>query len=102
MNKHYTQIAEIIIPQHENEWESMTTLHVFDVSDEKADMIHEAAYEKSDGREYDRAAVEDYIMEDLDAHDDYNVMPGAPFHRFSAEFDYPHTVFLWDTIAYNV
>lgn len=100
MNKHYTELAEIVIPAHESEYESMTTLHVFDVDDETAERLHDVAYEH--GREYDHSAVEREIMEDLGARDDYSVMPGAPFHRFSAQFDYPHTVFLWDTLAYNV
>lgn len=101
MNKHYTELAEIIIPAREND-EHITTLHVFDVTDEKGDAIHDTAYERSGGKEYDHTAVKDYIMRDLGVYDDYNVMPGAPFHRFNAQFDYPHTVFLWDTLEYNI
>ena len=93
MNKHYTEIAEVVLPAHENE-ESLTTLHIFDVDDEKALDLYDLY---ADAEETERA-----ILEDLNAQDDYGVMPGAPFHRFSAEFSYPHTVYLYDTLAYNV
>ena len=100
MNKHYTEIAEIVIPYHEGE-EHCTTLHVFDITDEKAEELYDIGYEK-DVNSYDASAVREAIMEDLGAVDDYGVMPGAPFHRFSVRFEYPHTVYLEDTLSYNV
>lgn len=100
MNKHYTQIAEVQIPCHDDE-ERATTIHIFDVDDEKAEEIDCSAYE-NDVNEYDHAAVDKIVRDDLDIHDDYFVMPGALFHRYGIEFRFPHTVFVYDTIAYNV
>lgn len=100
MNKHYTQIAEFIIPYHDGE-ERQTKVYVFDVDDEKAEEIYEIAYEK-DINAYDHMAVRNWICNDLGAYDDYGVPAGAPFHRYSARFAYPHTVYLTDELAYNV
>ena len=97
MNKHYTQIAEFVLPYHAGE-EHVTTVYVFDVTDEKAEKLEEIL----DMHGYSAWTVERCIKEDLGAYDDYNVMPGAPFHRYSVRFDYPHTVYLEDTLAYNV
>ena len=96
MNKHYTEVGEIIIPAHENE-ESVTTLHVFDVDDEKAAELYEAKYGASIG-----FAAWEIVRDDLNICDDYGVPPGAPFHRYTVDFVLPHTVLLYDTMAYNV
>ena len=100
MNKHYKEIAEVVIPAHDGE-ERLTTLHVFDISDEKADELCSICYEK-DARNGDVIAMHDAIRFDLMALDDYGVMPGAPFHRYDVRFEMPHTVLLWDTLSYNV
>ena len=92
MNKHYKEIAEVILPVHDGE-EHCTTLYIFDVSDEKADELYDIGACLS---------IEETIKEDLEAYDDGCVMAGAPFHRYSARFELPHTVFLYDTLAYNV
>ena len=100
MNKHYKEIAEVILPVHDGE-EHCTTLHIFDVSGEKADELYDICYEK-DASNGDLIALRNAIREDLMAFDDYGVMAGAPFHRYDVRFEMPHTVFLYDTLAYNV
>lgn len=99
MNRHYTQITEFTLPWHEGQ-EHATTVYVFDVDEEKADELYDLGY--AHGRDWDHIGVERAIMEDLNVSDDYGVMPGAPFHRYSARFSYPFTVYLEDELAYNV
>lgn len=100
MNKHYKEIADVVIPAHDGE-ESLTTLHIFDVTDEKANELYDIGY-PTERSEWNALAVADAIREDLMAYDDGGVAPGAPFHRYSARFGFPHTVYLLDTLAYNV
>ena len=100
MNKHYKEIAEVVIPAHDGE-ESLTTLHIFDVTDEQANELYDIGY-PTERSEWNALAVADAIREDLMAFDDYGVMPGAPFHRYGVRFEAPHTVLLWDTLSYNV
>ena len=100
MNKHFTQITEVILPVHDED-DSCTTLRVFDVDEYMCGVIHEVGYE-NDANYYDEFEVAKFIKGCLDVWDDYGVMPGAPYHRFEAEFNYPHTVMLWDTLAYDI
>ena len=90
----YTQLAEVNLPCHDGE-EHATTLYIYDVTDEIGDRL----FELQDRGLY---FVREQIMDDLGICDDYDVMPGALFHRYIAEFQYPHTVLLYDTVAYNV
>ena len=90
----YTQIAEVYLLLHDGE-EQFRTLYVYDVTDEIGDWL----YEEQDKGPY---FVREAIMDALNICDDYNVMPGALFHRYIAQFEYPHTVLLYDTVAYNV
>lgn len=90
----YTQLAEINLGLHDGE-EHFTTLYVYDVTDDIGDILYE---EQDKGLNF----VQKRIMDDLNICDDYNVMPGALFHRYTAQFEYPHTVLLFDTAAYNV
>ena len=100
MNKNYTQIAEVIIPWHDDE-ESQTMLHIFDITDNEALRLETIGW-STDYQFYSYAAVKQEIMDTLGVSNDYGVLPGAPFHRYSAELVSPHTVMLWDTLAYNV
>ena len=99
MNKHYKQLAEVIIPSHDAE-EHGVKLYVFDVDDEKADELSEAYFAPENG--FDNAKAADIIREDLGCYDSGIVPPGAMFYRYSISFDYPHTVLVWETCAYNV
>lgn len=90
----YKQLAEVPLAIHDGE-EHFTTLFVYDVTD----VIGEQLYDLKDrGLHF----VREQIMDDLNICDDYDVMPGAIFHRYIANFEYPHTVLLYDTAAYNV
>ena len=68
---------------------------------EKANELYDIGY-PTERSEWNALAVADAICEDLMAYDDGCVAPGAPFHRYSARFGFPHTVYLLDTLAYNV
>ncbi len=103
-NKHYTQIAKIELPQHEGAYESATTLYVFDLTDEHAEAIYDAACSENENYVFDAAIVREIILSDLGCFEtpEWAVAPGAFYHSYAAQFDYPYTVLLWDTLSINV
>lgn len=107
MNKHYTQIGEVHLPYHDND-EHATTLYIFDVDDEKQEELEEilgdCCMERPDKRTApDWYSVNETIREDLNIQDEYNVLPGAPFHRYSVSWNrHDRLALIYETLAYNV
>ena len=114
MNKHYTLLTQVDLPHH-NDDPAHTKLYVYDIDDDTSNFLSDVnAYAngldavqfgltETEMRDITEAGtVHDAIMLDLDLHDDGNVPAGALFTRYTCEWDFGHTVLVWETTDVNV
>ena len=96
-NTNYRLLASIPVPRHSGDNERATILHIYDVSEGKMEELENLN---------DTGCIKELyetIREDLDLVDDYNVLPGARYTKYTVvPYLWEHLISVYETIAYNV